>query len=132
MQLTLSALLIAVTTMLLQSSSLINWIGVWQAELDGQPSTILTLAADDGSLQGTLLLNGISRDAGTPHIAVHETHAILHPALNGTKLSFAVKGVRGSSTTMNFTVEQTSSVRAQLHCLNCGDHAPTVEMTKQD
>ena len=132
MQETLCALLIAATTIATQSSSPSDWVGVWQAELDGQPSTILTLAADNETLQGTLVLNGISRDGGTPHIAVRETHALLHPALTGTRLSFAVKGVRGSSTTMNFTVELIAHEHATLHCLNCGDDAPTVEMTKQD
>lgn len=132
MQETLCALLIAITTLATQSSNPSDWIGVWQAELDGQPSAILTLAADDGVLQGTLVLNGIRRDGATPHIAVSETHALLHPALNGTRLSFAVSGVRGSSTTMNFTVELTSREHAKLHCLNCGDDAPTVEITKQD
>ena len=78
------------------------------------------------------MLNGISRDGGTPHIAVLETHALLHPALTGTRLSFAVKGVRGSSTTMNFTVELTAHDRAELHCLSCGDDSPKVEITKQD
>jgi hypothetical protein len=129
---TLCALLIATTTIAAQSSTPSDFVGVWQAELDGQPSTILTLAADDGTLQGTLVLNGISRDGGSPHVAVRETHALLHPVLNGTKLSFALKGVRGSSTTMNFIVELTAHEQAKLHCLNCGDDAPTVEITKQD
>ena len=115
-----------------QSSSPSDWVGVWQGELDGQTSTVLTLASDDGSLRGTLVLNGISRDDGTPHIAVRETHWLLHPTLNGKTLSFAVKGIRGSDTTMNFTVEQTSGSKAQIHCLNCGEDAPVVEITKQD
>src|SRR3569833_2360431 len=115
MQKTLCALLIAASSMASQSNNPSDWVGVWQAQLDGQPSTILTLAADDGTLQGTLVLNGISRDGGSPHIAVRETHALLHPALNGTKLSFSVKGLRGSTTTMNFTLYQTSNDSAQLH-----------------
>ena len=79
MQETLCALLIAGTAMIAQSTTPSGWVGVWQAELDGQPSTILTLAMDDGTLQGTLVLNGISRDNGTPHITVRETHFLLHP-----------------------------------------------------
>ncbi|HEY2470225.1 MAG TPA: hypothetical protein VGI45_20675 [Terracidiphilus sp.] len=107
-----------------------KFVGVWQGELAGLPSVILTLAKDDGTLQGTLVLNGINRDGGTPHIAVHETHVLLHPNLSGMTLSFTVKGVRPSRTTMDFTVEQTSDTSAKLHCLNCGDDAPTVEITK--
>lgn len=131
MQETLCALLIAAATFAIQPTPS-DWVGVWQGELDGIPSVVLTLAADDGALQGTLVLNGINNDGGTPHIAVRETHVILHAALNGNSLSFAVKGLRGSSTTMNFTVEQTSGESAKLHCLNCGADAPIVEMTKQD
>ena len=107
-----------------QSSGPSDWVGVWQAELDGQPSTILTLATDDGSLQGTLVLNGISREGGEPHIAVQETHVLLHPTLNGKTLSFAVKGIRRSNSTMKFTVEQSSSSTAQIHCLDCGERCP--------
>lgn len=115
-----------------QSIASSSWVGVWQGELDGLPSVILTLAADDGTLQGTLVLNGINSDVGGPHIAVRETHLLLHPALNGMTLSFAVKGLRAARTTMNFTVEQTSNTSAKIHCLNCGEDAPTVEITKLD
>lgn len=108
------------------------WVGVWQAELDGQPSAILTLAKDTGTLQGTLVLNGISRANGTPHIAVHETHVLLHPKLSGTTLSFSVKRLRGSDPMMNFTVEQKSTSTAKMHCLNCGSDAPVVEITRQN
>jgi hypothetical protein len=132
MQENLCALLIAATTLAVQSSSPSNWVGVWQGELEGLPSVILTLATDDGSLQGTLVLNGISGEGGTPHISVRETHVLLHPKLSGMALSFEVKGLRGSSRIMDFTVEQTSSSRAAIHCLNCGDNAPVVEITKAD
>ena len=133
MQQTLCAFLIAATTMAVQSSTPSNWVGVWQGELEGLPSIILTLATDDGSLQATLVLNGINGEGGTPHIAVRETHVLLHPKLSGMTLSFEVKGHRGgSSTTMDFTVEQTSSRSATIHCLNCGEDAPAVEITKAD
>jgi hypothetical protein len=115
-----------------QTTAASSWVGVWQAELDGQPSAILTLATDDGTLEGTLVLNGISRDGGAAHIAVRETHVLVHPRVNERTLSFEVKGVRASGKTMDFTVEQTSNGTAKMHCLNCGGNdAPTVEMTKQ-
>jgi hypothetical protein len=48
-------------------------------------------------------------------------------------LSFEVKGQRsGSSTTMAFAVEETSSSRATIHCLSCGEDAPVVQLEKQD
>lgn len=109
-----------------------GFVGVWQGELDGLPSVILTLATDDGSLQGTLVLNGINDNGGSPHIAVRETHSLLHPRLSGTTLSFAVNGLRRSRGTMNFTVERTSGTNAKIRCLNCGDDAPTVEITRLD
>lgn len=115
-----------------QNGSNPDWTGVWQGELEGLPSVILTLATDDGSLEGTLVLNGINGDGGTPHIAVRETHMLLHPKLSGMTLSFEVKRLRGSSTTMEFTVEKTSNTTAKIHCLNCGSDAPVVEITRQD
>jgi len=132
MQQTLCALLIAVTNMATQTSSPSNWVGVWQGELDGIPSVVLTLGEDGGTLQGTIVLNGINHDGGTPHIAVREAHVLLLPSVRGTTLSFEVKRVQGSSAKMDFTVEQTSNASANLHCLNCGNDAPIVEMTKQD
>jgi hypothetical protein len=112
-----------------QTSNGSAWVGVWQAELDGQPSAILTLADDTGTLEGTLVLNGISRANGTPHIAVYETHVLVYPKLNGSTLSFSVKGRRGP---MDFSVEQMSGITAKMHCLNCGSDAPVVEMKKQN
>jgi hypothetical protein len=118
MQETLCALLVAATTVAIQSSSPSDWIGVWQGELDGQPSIVLTLAMDEGTLQGTLVLNGINNNGGSPHIAVHEAHVLLHPSLHGSSLSFAVKRQRGSGTTMDFSAKQTSNHSAKIHCLN--------------
>lgn len=119
------------TTALAQTAAVSSWVGVWQGELDGLPSVILTLGDDPGTLQGTLVLNGISREGG-PHIAVHEVHALMQPTANGATLSFAVKGLRGSDKTMNFTVEQKSGHTAHIRCLSCGDNAPIVEITKED
>ena len=109
-----------------------SWLGVWQAQLDGLPSLILTLAEDTGSLEGTLVLNGINTDVGGPHIAVHEVHVLVHLRQSGMTLSFAVKGDRGSNTVMRFTIEQTSDSTAKIHCLDCGADAPVVEITKLD
>ena len=109
-----------------------GWVGVWHAELDGQPSAVLTLAQDNGDLEGTLVLNGISRDGGPPHIAVREAHVLMHPRLEGRTLSFQLKRKVASSPLMNFTVDLSAQGNARLHCLNCGEDAPVVEMTKED
>lgn len=115
-----------------QSDQGVAWVGIWQAELDGQPSAVLTLAEDNGSLEGTLVLNGISRDGGQPHIAVRQTHVLMHPRLEGRTLFFQVKRIDASKPLMNFTMDLTAQGSARLHCLNCGDDAPVVEMAKED
>jgi hypothetical protein len=33
---------------------------------------------------------------------------------------------------MNFTVIVATRSKATIHCLNCGDDAPVVEITKED
>jgi hypothetical protein len=108
------------------------WIGVWQARLDGLPSAVLTLAKDNRALEGTLVLNGISRDEGQPHIAVREAHVLMHPRLEGQMLSFQLKRRDPSSLPMNFTANMNAKGKVTLHCMNCGDDAPMVEMTKED
>ena len=90
MQETLCALLIAATALAHQSSSTSDWIGVWQGELDGQPSVTLTLAEDTGMLEGTLVLNIISRDNGQPQIIAREPHVLMRPHVDCVKLSFEV------------------------------------------
>ena len=120
------------TNAAVQSNQDAAWVGTWHAELDGQPSAVLTLAEDNGALEGTLVLNGISRGGGQPHIAVRETHVLMHPRLDGRTLSFQVKRIKASSPLMSFTVDLTAQGSARLHCLNCGEDAPVVEMAKED
>lgn len=108
-----------------------NWLGVWQGQLDGLPSVVLTLAKDSGTLEGTLVLNIITRDNGSPHIVAREVHVMLRPRTQGDTLAFQVKRIDPSAPPMDFTVLQTSQTTATIHCLNCGD-APTVEITKLD
>jgi hypothetical protein len=113
-----------------QSGSHGNWVGVWQGELDGQPSVILTLAEDNGTLEGTMVLNIITREGGKPHIAAREPHVLMHPHVDADTLAFQVK--RLDSSKADFTVEMNPRTGAKIHCLNCGNDAPVVAMTKQD
>lgn len=124
----LSTALLAAT----QSSNQSDWVGIWQGELDGQPSVTLTLAQDNGALEGTLVLNIISRDGGQAHIIAHEPHTLIQPHVDGMMLSFQLKRIDGTSDSMLFHVEMTSHENATFHCLNCGDDSPVVEITKQD
>jgi hypothetical protein len=115
-----------------QGSSNADWVGVWQGELDGQPSVILTLAQDNGPVEGTVVLNGISRDGGPAHIAVHETHVLMHPRIDGNTLSFQLKRIHDSDPLMDFTVTRAGGTNAVIHCSNCGKDAPVAPITKQD
>ncbi|HEY1579774.1 MAG TPA: hypothetical protein VGF82_22120 [Terracidiphilus sp.] len=115
-----------------QSSSSSEWVGIWQGELDGQPSVTLTVAQDNATLEGTLVLNIITRDGGKPHIVAHEPHTLMHPQVDGVTLSFQLRRIDGTSDPMRFHVEMTSHEKAKIHCLNCGDNAPVVEITKLD
>lgn len=115
-----------------QPNSDAGWVGVWQGELDGQPSVVLTLAEDTGTLEGTLVLNIISREGGQPHIVAHEPHVVVRPRIEGDRLSFQLRRLDASSPMMDFTVTLTAQGSARIHCLNCGDGAPVVEMTKED
>jgi hypothetical protein len=56
----------------------------------------------------------------------------MHPRLEGRTFSFQLKRMKDSSPLMNFTVDLTALGGARLHCLNCGEDAPIVEMTKED
>ena len=129
---TVFALLIATTTLTIHSISPSEWVGVWQGELDGQPAVVLTLAQDNGALEGTLVLNIITRDGGQPHIMAREPHTLIQPHLDGARRSFQVRRPDGSAEPADFSVEFTSHKHAKIHCLNCGGDAPFVEMAKQD
>ena len=126
MQQTFCALLIA-TTLAAQSTSPSDWAGVWQGELDGQPSVVLTLAQDNGSLEGTLVLNIITRDGTRPHIVAHEPHTLMQPEVHGARLSFRLKRIDGSSAPMNFSVELTSADRARFIATTAAQMFPSLK-----
>ncbi len=115
-----------------QSDTHAGWVGVWQGELDSQPSVILTLAEDTGTLEGTLVLNIIKREDGQARVVAHEPHVLVHPRLEGLTLSFQLKRLDASSPMMDFTVRLKTGGSATIHCLNCGEDAPVVEITKRD
>ena len=95
-------------------------------------------AADSGyrdseiAIEGRLVLNIISRDSGSPHIIAQEAHVLLRTHTRGDSLTFQVKRIDRSLTPMEFAVEQTNADRARIHCVNCGEDAPTVKITKLD
>jgi len=117
---------------IVHAQSVSSWVGVWQGELDGVPSVVLTLARDGGKLEGTLVLNMITREGGAPRIVAHEVHVLLRTRTQGDSLAFQVERIDRSAAPMDFTVQLTSETSARIHCLNCGDDAPTVEITRLD
>ncbi len=112
-----------------QGSGSASWVGVWQGELDGQPGVTLTLAKDTGNLGGTVVLNMVSREGGTPHVIVIEPHLLMHPHVEGNTLSFQVIRTKDSQE-MRMEVKFNDSEKAQIRCLNCGPDSPTTELVR--
>lgn len=109
-----------------------NWVGVWQAQVDGQPTDTLTLAMDTGALGGTIVLDMVSERGGTPHVIAREPHVLLNPHLAGNTLSFQVKMTQpgGPALLRRFTVLGTSPGKLQIHCVDCGPGALQVELIR--
>ena len=106
------------------------WVGLWQAQLDGQPSVILTLGDDNGQLAGAVVFNVIARDGGKPYILGHDAHASLKPRLDGDTIHFQVIR-RSDNRTLDMTVHTTADGKATFHCRNCGGDAPEIEITRE-
>ena len=105
------------------------WVGVWQGELDGQPSVTLTLAEDTGELGGTVVFNMVSREDGSARVIGSEAHVLMHPHIDGETLSFQVKQTRNNRE-LQVAVTITAACKAQLRCLNCGEDSPAAELVR--
>jgi hypothetical protein len=130
-----SALTIVAASMLALSAAALSadkmsWIGVWTAELDGQPGTTLTLGDDTGELGGTLVMNMVSREGGQPHVIETDTHVLVAPHLDGDTLTFSVKRMHKSDQPAQFSVTLSGDGKAKVHCLTCGAGAPVVELVR--
>jgi hypothetical protein len=108
------------------------WVGIWHADLNGLPTSTLTLAADTGELSGTVVLDMVSDEGGTPHVIASEPHLLMNPRVDGDTLSFRVRMQKpgGPVVTRDFTVTLVSPGNANFHCLNCGAEAPVVRLLK--
>jgi hypothetical protein len=114
-----------------QAPATATWKGVWQGELDGQPSVILTLADDSGSLGGTVVFNAIERQTqGPPRVASIQPHLLLDPQAKGDTLSFQIMRPDHSETPLKFTVMLDGNDKAHIHCLNCGPDAPVAGLVR--
>ena len=111
-----------------QSANQTNWLGVWQGELDGQPSVILTMANDAGALGGTLVLNIIRNKDGQARIVAIEPHVLLNPRSDGDDMAFQCRKPNGG--VLSFSVKLVAANKATIHCLDCGPDAPTVKILR--
>jgi hypothetical protein len=102
-------------------SSNAKWVGVWQGQLEGFPGIVLTLGDDLGELNGTVVFTAIQDGA----VAGHVTHNILHPHLDGNRLSFQVKRPGGGEEIVDMDFDLTSDSKGQLVCPKCGAASPT-------
>lgn len=129
---TLACLLLALMcAAVAQQANNSPWTGVWQGKLDGVPGVTLTLAQDTGQLSGTLVLNIITRDdVGQPHITAMESHTLVNPRIEANTLHFGVKKIDGSSELLDFKVALSTNGNAQIHCTNCGEDAPIVDIVR--
>lgn len=105
-----------------------EWTGVWQGELDGQPSVVLTLAEDTGTLGGTVVLNIIEKVNGQARVVAVEPHMLVNPRVGGDALVFQFRKLDGGL--LDFTVKRTATGAATIHCRNCGADAPVVNLTR--
>jgi hypothetical protein len=108
-------------------------VGIWHAEVDGKPSSTLTLGNDTGELGGTVVLDMVSREGGAPHVIASEPHVLMNLHADSNTLSFQVRIQRpdGVSLVASFIVARTPSGKATIHCTTCGPDAPVVELVKE-
>jgi hypothetical protein len=115
-----------------QTASDEDWVGIWHADVGGQPTGTLTLATDTGELGGTVVLDMVSDKSGTPKVIASEPHVLMNPVADGNTLTFQVKMQKphGPIFVASFEVKRTAPDRATIHCVNCGADAPVVELVK--
>lgn len=129
---TLCVLMTMALAVAAQTSNTADWVGVWYGELSGQPGAILTLAKDNGTLEGTLVLNIVNNEGGRSHIVAHEPHVLVGPRVEGNVLSFQIKRIDGSGDLADFTVTLVSPSSATIHCSSCGSDAPAITIAKEE
>lgn len=121
-----------------QPSTNRTWIGIWNAHVNGQPTATLTLAADTGRLGGTVVLDMVSNEGGTPHVIASEPHVLINPRIHNNSLAFEVRMKRPDGALPNrelivvsFIVTRTPDGKAHIHCVTCGPNAPIVELSRE-
>ncbi|MGA3101613.1 MAG: hypothetical protein ABSD61_07110 [Terracidiphilus sp.] len=115
-----------------QTTASEGWVGIWHANVGGQPTGTLTLATDTGELGGTIVLDMVNDRSGTPKVIESEPHVLMNPVADSNTLTFQVKMQRpqGSSFLASFEVKRTATDKATIHCVNCGADAPVVDLVR--
>ncbi|MGA3131599.1 MAG: hypothetical protein ABSD59_12405 [Terracidiphilus sp.] len=126
------AAIAACATTVAQTTAGEDWVGIWHANVAGQPTGTLTLATDTGDLGGTVVLDMVSERSGTPKVIESEPHVLINPLAAGNTLTFQVKMHRpdGMIVEASFEVKRTAPNQATIHCVSCGADAPIVELVK--
>jgi hypothetical protein len=115
-----------------QTATVEDWVGIWHANVDGQPTSTLTLATDTGKLGGTVVLDMVSDRSGTPQVIASWPHVLINPHVDGNTLTFQVRitEMNRPNPVATFEVTLTPEGKARIHCTTCGADAPVVELTK--
>jgi len=109
-----------------------KWSGVWQANLDGVPSVVLTLADDAGEATGTIVFHAIKNDHGHAYSFSTEPHTLIHPRIEGNSLSFQIVRGNGSKEVLNMDVELKQDGNIHFACSNCGPEGTKAEMDRME
>ena len=102
------------------TASSARWVGVWQGQLEGLPGVVLTLGDDQGDVSGTIVFTAIRNGSA----AGHATHVILHPHVDGNRLSFQVKRPDGAEDVLDMSLNLSGDGKGELICQKCGTAAP--------
>jgi hypothetical protein len=112
-----------------QSTNHTSWLGVWQGQLDGQPGVTLTLAEANGELGGTVVLNAVSRESGTPQVISSMVQMVMHPSVEGNTLSFDINRPSDAKL-LKMAVTLEGNDKMKMVCVTCGDDRATAELVK--
>jgi hypothetical protein len=105
-----------------------SWIGVWNSTPDERPGLTMTLADDQGELEGTIVFNFIIGPPPDSHDGGTDPHMVKHPRLEGGTLSFQV--TRGDGKLLQMAGKLVGSERLELRCVNCGDSPVVTTLVK--
>lgn len=108
-----------------------EWVGVWQAELDGETGLVVTLGNDSGNVGGTIVFNIVARDkeasGSRPHILGRDAHFMNNLRVDGDTLTFEVFR-QSDGRDLHLKIQRKSANSANFECDECG--RPTMELLR--